>query len=79
MIYSPSLFVYNTQNKVYGYINTSFFSIFERILKLFLYILFFLNLIFVNFLIFYLFFFILFIFFFLNIYAISKYLKKKHS
>jgi hypothetical protein len=36
-IYSPSLFVYNTQEKLF-YINTSFFSIFDRVIRIIFYL-----------------------------------------
>ncbi len=63
--YSPSLFVYNTQKKLYTYFNTSFFSIFERLLRLFFYVSGILNILIFNIFLLYLFFYITILFFFL--------------
>lgn len=65
IIYSPSLLIYNTNKKVF-FIQTSFFSIFLRVIKVFFFFSIFLVCFIVNFFIFYLFIYIsllLFIFF----------------
>lgn len=70
-VYSPSLFVYSTQKTLY-FINTSYFSIFERVLRLLFYILIFFNIYIFNIFFIYLFFYILFLFLILNIYNFNR-------
>jgi|JI9StandDraft_1071089.scaffolds.fasta_scaffold06347_3 hypothetical protein len=71
IIYSPSLFVYNTQKTLY-FVNTSYFSIFERVLRLVFYILIFFNIYIFNIFFIYLFFYILILFLSLNIYNFKR-------